>query len=225
MAAPGDNIYSLTWQVSDPLDYNQFLPIAQRMVDSFEIINTSSMTEFSELPYGYSNQTFDNMTSFDYSNRTFAAGQQTSSFPSGQPSGINWLAICRIPIVDSVISEPCETLTSPDGYALTAEGERVLRCLGGGAVVFLLPSEIQAWIRSLGPAVGCRLLSFSRNAFITCYRLWIISLPSLSRRSSSIFFTSFSNLCNSMKAGPFVYILNLLSLHFLSKDKAFILCH
>ena len=72
-----------------------------------------------------------------------------------QQNRINWGAICRNPIVDSFISEPCGTLTSPDGFTLTPEGERVLRCIGGGAVVTLLAPEVLASIRSLGPAVGC----------------------------------------------------------------------
>jgi hypothetical protein len=32
--------------------------------------------------------------------------------------------------VDERIIEPCETLTSPDGYTLTPEGQRVLKCIG-----------------------------------------------------------------------------------------------
>lgn len=41
------------------------------------------------------------------------------------PSGINWANICTNPLVEPLISEPCETLTSPDGYTLTPE--RVLK--------------------------------------------------------------------------------------------------
>lgn len=42
--------------------------------------------------------------------------------PSGSVSvgGINWLDICRIPVVDLLLSEPCETLTTPDGFTLTS---------------------------------------------------------------------------------------------------------
>ena len=35
--------YLLSWEVSDSLDYNQFLPIAQKMVDSFKITNTQDI--------------------------------------------------------------------------------------------------------------------------------------------------------------------------------------
>ena len=40
--------------------------------------------------------------------------------PSGSTGEgrINWLEICRIPVVDALLSEPCETLTTPDGYTL-----------------------------------------------------------------------------------------------------------
>jgi hypothetical protein len=91
----------------------------------------------------------------------------TQQQPQRQPSGsvsvpiqppqnrINWGAICRNPIVDSFISEPCETLTSPDGYTLTPQGGQVLRCIGVGAAATLLAPEILASVKSLGPSVGC----------------------------------------------------------------------
>ena len=68
---------------------------------------------------------------------TAAGGSSTSG-------GINWLAICRIPAVDIFLSEPCETLTTPDGYTLTAEGERVVRCIGGLAVGTLVLSYLHS---------------------------------------------------------------------------------
>ena len=72
-----------------------------------------------------------------------------------QQNLINQGAICRNPIVDSFISEPCETLTSPDGFTLTSRGQRVLVCLGVGGIAAYLDREILASIKSLGPAVGC----------------------------------------------------------------------
>jgi hypothetical protein len=54
-------------------------------------------------------------------------------------------------LVDERISEPCETLTSPD-YTLTPEGERVLKCIGGGALATLIGRPD---LLSLGPSVGC----------------------------------------------------------------------
>ena len=74
---------------------------------------------------------------------------------SSQQNRINWGEICMNPLVDYVITEPCSTLTTPDGYTLTAEGERVLRCLAGGALVGLLAPELLTQIRQLGPAVNC----------------------------------------------------------------------
>jgi hypothetical protein len=35
---------------------------------------------------------------------------------SSQQNRINWLELCTNPLVDHVISEPCYTLTTPDGY-------------------------------------------------------------------------------------------------------------
>ena len=46
-----------------------------------------------------------------------------------QQNRINWLELCLNPLVDYVITEECSTLTTPDGYKLTSEGKRVLRCL------------------------------------------------------------------------------------------------
>jgi hypothetical protein len=60
---------------------------------------------------------------------------QTTSRP------FNWLQFCRSPIVDSVVTEPCETLTTPDGYTLTQEGQRVMGCfLGAGLLLAADPT-------------------------------------------------------------------------------------
>ena len=72
-----------------------------------------------------------------------------------QQNRINWLGLCLNPLVDYVIIEDCYTLTTPDGYTLTSEGQRVLRCLAGGALVGILAPEILIQIRQLGPAVNC----------------------------------------------------------------------
>ena len=100
--------------------------------------------------------------------------------PRRQQNRINWGAICRNPIVDSFISEPCGTLTSPDGFTLTSEGERVLRCIGGGAVVTLLAPEVLASIRSLGPAVGCGASpggqTSGSNPLLQIIMLWVLFL-------------------------------------------------
>lgn len=53
----------------------------------------------------------------------------------------NWLQFCRSPIVDSVVAEPCETLTTPDGYTLTQQGQRVMGCfLGAGLLLAADPT-------------------------------------------------------------------------------------
>lgn len=74
---------------------------------------------------------------------------------SSQQNRINWLGLCLNPLVDYVIIEDCYTLTTPDGYTLTSEGQRVLRCLAGGALVGILAPEILVQIRHFGPAVNC----------------------------------------------------------------------
>ena len=55
-----------------------------------------------------------------------------------QRSDINWGEICRNPVVDMLISEPCSTLTTNGGYQLTAEGERVIGCIAGGGALMLV---------------------------------------------------------------------------------------
>jgi hypothetical protein len=80
-----------------------------------------------------------------------------------QQNRINWLELCLNPLVDYVIIEDCYTLTTPDGYTLTSEGQRVLRCLAGGALVGILAPEILIQIRHLGPAVNCGGLGGSQN--------------------------------------------------------------
>ena len=49
-----------------------------------------------------------------------------------QGGGINWGDICRNPFVDKLITESCSSLTTNDGYQLTAEGKHVFACLAGG---------------------------------------------------------------------------------------------
>jgi len=70
---------------------------------------------------------------------------------------INWLKLCENPLLDAAIAEPCQTLTSPDGYSLTSEGQRVLRCIAGGGLLLLVDHTGQALMQAqaFGPAVGC----------------------------------------------------------------------
>lgn len=68
---------------------------------------------------------------------------------NAQRSSINWYELCTNPVVDILISEPCSTLTTNGGYTLTPEGERVLACLGGGALALAQP-ELMA-LKSLAP--------------------------------------------------------------------------
>jgi hypothetical protein len=86
--------------------------------------------------------------------------------PSGSTGEgrINWLGICRIPVVDALLSEPCETLTTPDGYTLTKEGERVVGCIvglfGGSAALMIADPSGSALGTAqqlgLSSAVGCK---------------------------------------------------------------------
>jgi hypothetical protein len=70
---------------------------------------------------------------------------------------VNWGGLCRNPIVDAVVAEPCETLTTPDGYTLTPDGQRVAKCIAGGGLLLLVDPSGQALAgaQALGPAVGC----------------------------------------------------------------------
>ena len=61
-----------------------------------------------------------------------------STYAAASNSGqINWGELCRM--ADPLIVEPCNTLTSPDGYTLTEEGNRVfLVCVGLGTATSLI---------------------------------------------------------------------------------------
>lgn len=65
---------------------------------------------------------------------------------------INWREICENPIVHILVSQPCSSLTSYDGYTLTKEGERVLLCIAGGAVSILIGKP---QLIALKNQVGC----------------------------------------------------------------------
>jgi hypothetical protein len=81
--------------------------------------------------------------------------RQSSGVP--KQGVINWGEVCRHPFVDPFIREPCHTLTTRDGYTLTPEGIRVIRCIAAGLVLLIYdPSEkTLAAARALGPAVNC----------------------------------------------------------------------
>jgi hypothetical protein len=55
--------------------------------------------------------------------------------------GPNWREVCND--YDSLIIEPCGTLVTRDGYALTREGLRVLSCFAGGALALVYPQLYQ----------------------------------------------------------------------------------
>jgi hypothetical protein len=136
----------------DPQYYDYYLPAVQRMIDSFEL--TGKVDNFSSGANLTSSSGVTNMSSQIGANQTFTSQQPFQ--PQPLQNRINWLEICMNPLVDYVITEPCSTLTTSDGYTLTPEGERVLRCLAGGALVGLLAPELLTQIRQLGPAVNCR---------------------------------------------------------------------
>jgi hypothetical protein len=102
-------------------------------------------------------QSGGNMTSFSGVNQSVPAQQPFLPQEQLQPqqNRINWLEICMDPLVDYVITEPCSTLTTADGFTLTPEGQRVLSCLAVGALVGILDPALLIQIRELGPAVGC----------------------------------------------------------------------
>jgi hypothetical protein len=70
--------------------------------------------------------------------------------------GINWLQLCRNPVVDTVIVEPCETLTTSGGYELTSEGQRVVGCiLSAGVLLVADPTGVAfAKAQTLASTVG-----------------------------------------------------------------------
>lgn len=84
------------------------------------------------------------------------------TYVNAQSSGlrINWAEICRSPLVDAVVAEPCNKLVSPDGYQLTEEGNRVLVCLVGGGVGKLYGLS-DAQLKSLSLIARCGANNFT----------------------------------------------------------------
>ncbi|VFJ12614.1 hypothetical protein [Candidatus Nitrosocosmicus franklandus] len=81
---------------------------------------------------------------------------------NAQNRGVNWYEICKNPIVDMAIAEPCGTLTTNGGHTLTPEGERVLACIGGGAAAILAGHpELLALKNQVGCGTGSQASSSS----------------------------------------------------------------
>jgi hypothetical protein len=70
--------------------------------------------------------------------------QQPPQLP-GFLRGPNWWQICND--IDNFIIEPCNTLVTPDGYALTFEGVRVLACFAGTGIALLYPELLPALLQ------------------------------------------------------------------------------
>jgi hypothetical protein len=86
----------------------------------------------------------------------FAALGLTPAYAQTTQPGTNWGQLCRNPVVDRVIVEPCETLTTPDGYGLTPEGQRVMGCILGAGVLLLADPTGHAFVeaQSLASTAG-----------------------------------------------------------------------
>ena len=66
--------------------------------------------------------------------------------------GINWLEICNMSVIDALVSQPCASLTSPDGYTLNSVGINVLGCLSAPALSLVVGAEI---FNQLSDLAGC----------------------------------------------------------------------
>ncbi len=79
---------------------------------------------------------------------------------TGEPvsSRINWLDVCKNPSVDAVITEPCPTLTSPDGYTLTPQGQSTFQCIAWNGLLDSVDSSYTTTVaaQALGLPEGCK---------------------------------------------------------------------
>jgi hypothetical protein len=135
-----------------------------------DVISTDELNEDSyKIYFGPDNNNdnyFDVGAPTTYANITIPCPTVQQQVPTQQPpstqqtpsqhKGVNWGAVCRS--LDSFISEPCETLTSSNGYVLTQEGKRVVACFLGGALLLMadkvVPGALQA-AKELVPQVNC----------------------------------------------------------------------
>jgi hypothetical protein len=71
---------------------------------------------------------------------------------------INWLQLCKKPVVDAIVAEPCEGLTTPDGYTLNPLGQSVMACLRNSGVMLLADPSGHAFVEAqiFTPIFGCR---------------------------------------------------------------------
>lgn len=74
----------------------------------------------------------------------------TQGYGTSSNRGIDWMKVCQM-APDVLVSEPCDELVT-DYNELTSKGERVLACIGGGALAIITQ---QYQLLGLAPAVGC----------------------------------------------------------------------
>lgn len=109
----GDKVYFVTYYTEEE-HYSDYLPTVQKMISSVEMTRSSGGLE-----------TDISTTTEDSDKINPSPNQQTDRYYEGY----DWRGVCNNPFASNYISQPCDTLVTPDGNALTPNGKQVMEGL------------------------------------------------------------------------------------------------
>jgi hypothetical protein len=128
----GDKVYFVTYYAEEE-QYSDYLPTIQKMISSLEMTRSGGGLET------------NSPTTTDGSDKINPPRNQLTD---RYYEGFDWREICNNPLASDYISQPCDTLVTPDGNALTPNGKQVMEgflCPRGRGVI----STIELFIGSI----------------------------------------------------------------------------
>lgn len=118
----GDKVYFVTYYAEEE-QYSDYLPTVQEMISSVKMTRSSGGLE-----------TNSPTTTEDPPKINPPPNQLTDRYYEG----LDWRGICNNPLASNYISQPCDTLVTSDGNALTPNGKQVMEgflCPQGRGVI------------------------------------------------------------------------------------------
>jgi hypothetical protein len=140
----GDKVYFVTYYAEEE-QYSNYLPTVQEMISSVKMTRSSGGLETNSPTTAKDpdkinpspNQPDTSTTTDDSDEIDRSPGKLTDRYYEG----LDWRGICSDALGSGFISQPCDTLITPDGNALTSQGKQVMEgalCPRGQGVIKML---------------------------------------------------------------------------------------